>query len=346
MSAPVRTAVVGAGWWSTYAHLPALRADPRSDLVAVCDHDPTRAETAARAFEVAHVVTDVSELIGEVDAAVVATPQGAHHAPAAILLDHGIDTLVEKPLAVTAAEAWDLVHRAERSGARLHVGNTFPYHPAVKRAQSFLSAGRIGEPLLSTGLFSTAVAALYRGDPEPARAHTGALTAPAASTYADPDYGGHLYSQLSHAVALLLFVLGEPITQVSAQETRAGRAVDVADSLTMTTRQGTVVSVAGSGSVHQHDERVEEYRFFGEDATLLVDTVTGAVELREAAGRSFRSYGDVDLAPLPARQLVTAFLGGEVVAPGRLGAAVAGVLEATRASARRGGAPMKIEEQG
>src|SRR5690606_35236633 len=113
-----------------------------------------------------------------VEAAVVATPQGAHHEVSARLLDAGIDVLVEKPLTVDPDDAWDLVRRATSSGASLHVGHTYPYHPAVIAAREAIRGGSLGDLALATALFSTAVAGLYRGDTEFARAHTGAPVAP------------------------------------------------------------------------------------------------------------------------------------------------------------------------
>ena len=49
MSAPnaakkVRVAIIGAGAVSDYHHVPALRLDPRAELVAVCDADPALLE--------------------------------------------------------------------------------------------------------------------------------------------------------------------------------------------------------------------------------------------------------------------------------------------------------------
>ncbi|WP_022872969.1 Gfo/Idh/MocA family protein [Nesterenkonia alba] len=346
---PVRVGVVGAGWWTTKTHLPVLTTHPDAEVVALCDLDAERASAAAEAFGVPEVFSDVHQLTELVDAAVVATPQGAHHQPAAVLLDAGIDTLVEKPLTVDPAEAWDLVARAESSGARLHVGNTFPYQPAVQRAREILTSGRLGGRVLATGLFSTAVSHLYYGNTEPARTNTGALAAPMPATYADPDSGGHLYTQLSHAVAVLLFILDEPVVRVCALEHRGGAEVDIADGLTMTTASGMVLTLAGAGTVPANDQRVEEYRFFGESGTLLLDTVASTVELRhgsrEGSGACEQErFAATDIAVSPPQQLIASAQGAEVIAPGRLGARVVEVLAAARQSARTNGQPIEIKE--
>lgn len=341
---PLRTAVIGTGWWSTHAHLPALRSDPRSEIVAVCDRDLERARIAADAFGVSRIVADAADLVSDVDAVVIATPQGSHYAAARTFLDAGVDTLVEKPLTVDPVEAWDLVRRARASGARFHVGHTFPYHPAVQASRAGVRAGEIGAPVLATGVFSTAVAGLYLGDTEFAREHTGALLAATASTYADPVSGGHLYSQLSHAVALLLYILDEPAERVAAMENRRESPTDVADGITLRMRSGLVVSVAGAGTVHHHDVRTEEYRIFGDGGRLSLDTVTGRLSLATPGeAETITEFGSADLSRRPVERLLSAALGEvEVLVDGVLGARTVDVLEAARRSARTGGATVEI----
>lgn len=343
---PIRCAVVGAGWWSNRAHLPALAAHPGAEVVAVVDADAERARATASRFHVGAVLSTVDELLAlEVDAAIVATPQGAHREVGAALLDAGVDVLVEKPLTVRADEAWDLVRRAESSGAKLHVGHTYPYHPAVIAARDAVRSGRLGDLALATGLFSTAVAGLYRGETEFARAHTDAPVAPLPGTYADPHSGGHLYSQLSHAVALLLFVTDDRPVTVTAAANRLESGVDRADAVTIVFASGMTASIAGAGTVHDHELRVEEYRIFGAGGHLALSTADAT--LRTAyAGAPVReeTLPADDLSPLPARRLVDAALGIRPVhVTGALGAITVEVLEAARGSAAAGGAPRSID---
>lgn len=345
--AKIRTAVIGTGWWSTFAHLPALAADENCDLVAICDRDPERARLAADAFQVPRVVPDVEDVLGDVDAVVVATPQSQHFGVAGALLDAGVDTLVEKPLTINPGDAWSLVDKARLSGARLHVGHTFPYHPAVAEVRRLVRSGALGDAMLASGLFSTAVGPLYRGDTEFSREHTGALLPALSTTYADPVSGGHLYSQLSHAVALLLFVLDEPIASVSALVRRLAEGADVADGLVMATESGLVVTLAGAGTIDHHDRRSEEYRFFGNAGRILLDTVTGRVDVAPAGGYPHSmDFGNVDLSRRPAQQLVAAAAGeAEIIVSGSLGARTVDVLAAARRSAEDGGRPVSTGDR-
>jgi predicted dehydrogenase len=82
-----RIAVIGAGQFGQN-HCRVVRQSARAELIAVVDIDPARGDLA-----------DFRELAGRVDAAIVATPTSAHAEIGCWLLEHGIDVLVEKPIA-------------------------------------------------------------------------------------------------------------------------------------------------------------------------------------------------------------------------------------------------------
>src|SRR3954469_5067744 len=95
--APVRLAVIGSGIMGTN-HARVATALPGVALVAVLDPCQERSGKLAAAFG-ARVISDVRELPGLVDAAVVATPTHMHVSVALRLIAAGIDVLVEKPIA-------------------------------------------------------------------------------------------------------------------------------------------------------------------------------------------------------------------------------------------------------
>jgi predicted dehydrogenase len=51
MVTKARIAVIGAGWWSTYTHIPALQANPSAELVALCDVNHERLQAAAQSIQ-------------------------------------------------------------------------------------------------------------------------------------------------------------------------------------------------------------------------------------------------------------------------------------------------------
>lgn len=124
-----RVAVVGAGAFGAN-HCRVVHESERADLAAIVDTDAARAgEAAARYGTVA--LTDARELAGRADAAIVAVPTTAHADVGCMLLEAGIDVLVEKPIAVDLAEADRLITAAERGRRILQVGHVERFNPAV-----------------------------------------------------------------------------------------------------------------------------------------------------------------------------------------------------------------------
>lgn len=337
MTARARVGVVGAGWWSSFAHLPAIAEHPDAELTVVADRDEQRARSAADLFGATLGTASLDAVLAaELDAAVVATPQGEHFAAASALLDAGVDVLVEKPLATDAAEAWELVRRAKRAGARLHVGHTFLHSPAVQHLRTRVLDGRLGQLHMVSALFATAVAGLYAGETAFAQADTAAPFAPRGTTYSDPASGGQLFTQLSHAIAVVLFVTGGTPREVAAFEERHGLAVDLSDVVIARMDSNAIASFATTGAIGQNDLRLEEYRFVGSDGHALLDTVAGTLEVTNR-GKALeqKTFAQPELSREPVRNLIDAAFGrSPVVATGELGARVVDTLTAARRASR------------
>jgi predicted dehydrogenase len=124
-------------------HARLLAAMDGVDLVGVIDLDRTRAREIAETYGTRTL--DAGELIGKVDAVVVATPTESHAAVAGPLLEAGIGVLVEKPLTRSLVEADQLVEAARSGGATLAVGHTERFNPAVGAARPLLTSPRFIE---------------------------------------------------------------------------------------------------------------------------------------------------------------------------------------------------------
>jgi len=122
-----RVAVIGAGSFGKN-HVRVVRESARAELKFVVDADLARAQE--QAGEVA-VTADYRDVIGQVDAAILAVPTALHAEIGCALLEAGIDVLVEKPIAPTLAEANRLVDAASRKGRILQVGHLERFNPAV-----------------------------------------------------------------------------------------------------------------------------------------------------------------------------------------------------------------------
>jgi predicted dehydrogenase len=141
-----KVALLGYGYWgpnlARNLHMRLGR-----DWVACVDPDPARRTEVARRYPWVRALADPAEVMAdpEVDALVVASPARTH-APLVIdALQAGKHVLVEKPLALSTAEAVGLAEAADRAGRVLAVGHTFEYNPAVTRMRELLEAGDLGD---------------------------------------------------------------------------------------------------------------------------------------------------------------------------------------------------------
>lgn len=139
----IRAAVIGVGYLGAF-HAEKYASLDGVELVAVADVVAARAaEIGARSG--ARVLTDYRELVGQIDCASLAVPTNAHFEIAAWLLDHGVDVLVEKPVAATAAEGRELVERARRGGRILQVGHLERFNPAIRSLSGVIRKPRFIE---------------------------------------------------------------------------------------------------------------------------------------------------------------------------------------------------------
>jgi predicted dehydrogenase len=126
----LRVGVVGVGHLGQH-HARILAAMPNVELVAVVDARPEQAQAvAANCRTTSHV--DYRPLLESVDAVTIAVPTFLHREVAGAFLERGIATLVEKPMAGSAAESEKLVQQARASGALLQVGHIERFNPALR----------------------------------------------------------------------------------------------------------------------------------------------------------------------------------------------------------------------
>ncbi len=126
----IRVGVIGVG--SLGRHHARIYAElPEARLVGVADIDAARAAAVAGKHDCL-AVTDFRGLIGQVEAVSIAVPTVQHHAVAQSCLEAGLHVLVEKPLAVTVAEARHLVEAAWAHGLTLQVGHIERFNSALR----------------------------------------------------------------------------------------------------------------------------------------------------------------------------------------------------------------------
>lgn len=157
MTKPVKLAIVGCGGMGR-RHLAGLAELSRTDhcnveLAAVCDLKLQNAEALAdEALDLLgtrpQVFDDAARMAREIEgleAADCTTDTLAHHQVATMLLDLGLHTLCEKPLALTIRSCDLVIEAAERNGKILSIAENFRRDPVNRLVRALLDDGAIGE---------------------------------------------------------------------------------------------------------------------------------------------------------------------------------------------------------
>jgi myo-inositol 2-dehydrogenase/D-chiro-inositol 1-dehydrogenase len=144
----LRFGLIGYGAWGKH-HAAAIRAAPGLTLAGVACRREASAAAARQDLSGIPVYRDYRQLLCDpsIDAVDIVTPNHLHGEIGVAALEAGKDVLLEKPMAVTAAECDRLIAVAERSGRVLSIGHELRVSVQWSAIKAMLDAGEIGEPL-------------------------------------------------------------------------------------------------------------------------------------------------------------------------------------------------------
>ncbi len=163
---PVRWGVLGAADIALKKVLPAMRHSDRSQIVAIASRNLEKARAAAAELGIPRAYGSYEELLDDPDIEAVYNPLPNHlHVPwsirAAKAKKH---VLCEKPIALTAAEARELLAARDRAGVQIGEAFMVRTHPQWLGVRKLVEENRIGDLRLIVGHFS-----YYRRDPNDIR---------------------------------------------------------------------------------------------------------------------------------------------------------------------------------
>jgi predicted dehydrogenase len=215
MTDTVGFGIVGCGSIAEIAHFASIAKTPEARLIACCDINPDTAAQAAAKYGAEAWYTDYRAMYSErtdLDAVIIATPNNHHRNQAIAAAQAGLHVVVEKPLAVTNKEAWEIVAACSQAGVKLMVGCDRRFWTQNQWAKQLIEDDVIGQVLMARAslhehwhLYQNHVAKTdFR------------LRADVAGGAALPDTG-------AHAIDLLTWLIGSPVK----------RAVGVAKRLAM-----------------------------------------------------------------------------------------------------------------
>ena len=345
MTTKLRCAVIGAGWWSCYAHIPALKAHPRAELVAVQKRKADEAAKVAKDFAIPHACTTVEEVLAlGVDAVVVGSTPNMHYAQTKAALLAGCHVLMEKPMTLGVDEARELVELAAAKGKQLLISCPWHYTSQGQAVRAAIAAGRLGRLRMLSVLMTNQVDHLILGTSTHVT-HDAAnkpYLEPRAGSYSDPTVcgGGQIYNQVSHAAAYLSYLTGEQPVSVFARFAGEGAGKDVYDVINIRMSGGTLVGLTSTGAT-MPSERNYEVRVYGDAGMALMELWKGSTVFhdRHGAVEALPPIPEADIYPAqgPAINLVDSALGlAPNHSPGTLGLAAMQVIDAACRSADSG----------
>ena len=144
----VKWGVIGAGGIADRRMIPeGLVPSDKCELVAVMDVDAQRANAVAEKYHVPHRFTTVEDLLAlpAVEAVYIATPNYLHKQQTVAAARAGKHVLVEKPMALTSADAEAMMAACRDNGVKLMAGYFMRFHAHHRRLKEMIEAGELGQ---------------------------------------------------------------------------------------------------------------------------------------------------------------------------------------------------------
>jgi predicted dehydrogenase len=263
----IGVAVVGTGFGQKI-HIPGLQEHPRTQVIAVHHRNLEKARAIAAKHQIPHACQTVEEIVAlpEVKAVSLSTPPFLHYEMAKTVLEAGKHLLLEKPTALSVAEAIQLQEIAIAHHAITCLDFEFRYVPAWQRLSELLSDGVIGQKRLIK------VDWLVSGRADPTRPW---------NWYARKDQGGgalgalgsHLFDYLSWLFEPIQRLCGRLSTTIPMRPdpiTGEAKPVDADDtcSLMLELTDGTPCQVVLSAVTYQG--RGHWVEVYGDRGTLIL----------------------------------------------------------------------------
>ena len=251
----VRFGIVGFGLHAVRRLMPGFVLAQRCKVTALSSREMAKARESASEYKIPQAFDSTAELCQskEVDAVLVTTPNSLHLSDVMTAIEHGKPVLCEKPMAMNAGEARQMVEAARSAGVLLGVAHIFRFEDSVARFRERIAAGQIGRPIFARSEFS------YLG-----KAHARKwLTDPAIAG------GGPIGDVGVHCVDALQHILQDRIVRVGARGMwdKESGGVEAAAVLALEFECGTL----GSVMVSMRADYRTPVEFVGDEGSLRAD---------------------------------------------------------------------------
>jgi predicted dehydrogenase len=277
-----RLAFVGLGWIGAM-RLEAVAGTGRADVAALCDATPGRLESTAREYPKASCFASFDELLARardlrLSGLVIATPN-AYHAPQTLAaLDAGLAVFCQKPLALNAREAREMVAAARQADLLLGIDYSYRFTQGAQRLRERLAQGELGRVFSLDTVFHNAYG------PDKPWCFDRRLSG-----------GGALIDLGVHLIDLAFWLLDDPaVRDVRGTVFRGGEPlretdVDDAASVRIELEGGAVLTLAVSWNAHAGADCAIKATLLGSQGGAEFRNIDGSFydfELARFAGRT------------------------------------------------------------
>ena len=210
----IRFGIAGFGLHAVKRLMPGFAQAKNCKVTALSRRDLNQARESAREYHIPQAFGSVAEMSQspEVDAVLVTTPNSCHLPDVLAVVQAGKHVLCEKPLAMNAAEAREMVEASRRKNVFFGVAQIFRFDESIRKIREQVAAGAVGQPVFARSEFS------FFADPS----HPRKWLYDASLAGAGP-----IFDIGVHCIDTLRFVLQDEVVRLSATATSDERSGDV-----------------------------------------------------------------------------------------------------------------------
>lgn len=233
----IKLGIVGCGGISNM-HAERFVKLPDCKVTALCDTVPERLDAyKAKHFADAKTYADFDALLakadGAIDAILLTTPHTQHYGQAKAALQRGLHVLVEKPMVTSSEHAYDLWKTVKQTGKTLAIAFQAPATAEYQYLKHLRDDIGWGEVQIVQGWLAQKWKNLasnsWRMDP--------ALSG-----------GGQMYDSGAHVMNGIMWLMNNPVVEVSSIVDNSGCRVDINGVVVMKFQNGALGSVAIGGN--------------------------------------------------------------------------------------------------
>lgn len=258
----LRYGIIGAGGIADRRTLPGMLSAKNSEIAAVMEIDPARAEELRAKYNAKFAYTNEEELLKnpEVDAVYIASPVVCHAKQSMLAADYGKHILLEKPIAMNSTEGEEVLAHCVARGVQIAAGFMMRFGTHIRQMKQAVEQGKLGQVVSGYAQFTLWL---------PSGAGNWRLESSKSG-------GGALMDMGVHCIDLMEYITGSRVCEVCALNDTAAFDYDVEDSSTVLLKLENRAQCVVQTNFNIPDE-VSKWRleFFGTRGRLLGDTVIG-----------------------------------------------------------------------